>query len=470
MKTLVIADHRVFYGIFVRAAPAASEAFYLLEKGERTPFPEIVNTFRGDPGDAETYAAFDPAESYAVVLYLQVKADAERVLRTVQRALPQSIFLFYGTEEKLPQIDPAQVPHALLRPWEDTIGPRLAEDVRTLLTTHRVMAVRELCAKAQKVGILLQHDPDPDAIASGLCLRNLVGRNRSSAPMLTFGGVTRPENREMLRVLDITIEEIVSADLADFDLLAMVDVQPPYFGELLAGRDADVVIDHHPEHGPFKARYRDVRASYGATSTILTEYMRAAGEEPNQKQATALLYGVKSDTLFLGREVAQADLDAFQYLYARANLNSLRRIERPALPIDSLRTFGDALQRLEVESGLSFAFLGKVEREDVIPQLADLLLQVEGAEWSVAAGISEGRLVASVRNPGYQRSAGAVVKRVFGEIGSAGGHRSMAKAVIPLDRWEAEFGPADERSVRKVFYTLFMAEATRAATSVAEGE
>src|SRR5207253_2701908 len=112
--------------------------------------------------------------------------------------------------------------------------------------------------------------------------------------------------------------------------------------------------------------------------------------------------------------------------------------------------------RLEVEAGLSFAFLGRVEREDVIPQLADLLLQVEGAEWSVAAGISEGRLVASVRNAGYQRGAGSVVKRVFGEIGSAGGHRSMAKAVVPLDKWEAEFGPADERSVRKVFYTLFL--------------
>ena len=469
MKTLVIADHRVFYGIFARSVAAPADPHYLLEKGERTPYPDLVNTFRGDPGDPDTYAAFDPAEEVAVVLYLQVKADAERVARAIAKALPRAYFLFYGTADKLPELTPAEVPHVILRPWEDTLGPRIADDVRTLLTVQRVTALRAICEKATKVGILLQHDPDPDAIASGLCLRNVVGRNRSSAPMLTFGGVTRPENREMLRVLDLSVEKVEPADLEAYDLIACVDVQPPYFGDRLT-RDVDVVIDHHPELVPFKTRYRDIRVSYGATATILTEYLRAAGEEPNQKQATALLYGIKSDTLFLGREVARADLDAFQYLYARANLSSLRRIERPAIPADSLKTFGLALERLEIESGLSFAYLGEVEREDVIPQLADLLLQVEGAEWSVAAGISEGRLVASIRNGGYQRSAGVVAKRVFGEVGSAGGHRSMAKAVVALDRWEAEFGRADEKAVRKVFYGVFLAEATRVATSVSDGE
>lgn len=458
MKTLVIGDQRVFYGIFARSLPAlAAEAYYLLEKGERTPYPEMVNVFRGDPGDPETYAEFDPALEYAVVVSLEQKTDADRTARTVAKVLPQASLLFFGMDERLPDV--SDIPHARVRRWDETIGGRIADDVRMLFTVQRVAEVRSICTPASNMAILLQHDPDPDAIASGLCLRNLVGRNRSSAPMVTFGGVTRPENREMLRVLDLTVVRIKPRDLDAYDLVACVDVQPDYFRDDLP-RDVAIVIDHHPEQPGYRARYRDIRASYGATSTILTEYLRAAGDEINQKQATALLYGIKTDTLFLGREIGHADIEAFQFLYGKANLNALRRIEKPAIPADSLKTFGAALERLDVESGLSFAFLGEVAREDVIPQLAELLLQVDGAEWSVAAGISEGRLVASVRNAGYQKGAGDVVKRVFGDLGSAGGHRSMAKAVIPLERWEAEFGRADEKSVRKVFYTRFLAEAT----------
>src|SRR5204863_10023488 len=153
---------------------------------------------------------------------------------------------------------------------------------------------------------------------------------------------------------------------------------PSVFGERLGRNEVDAVIDHHPEQPGYHAKYRDIRAVYGATATILTEYLRATGIEPNQKQATALFYGIKSDTLFLDRETCEADMEAFQYLYPRVNLSILRRIEKPAIPADSLRFFGRSLMKLEVESGLSFAYLGEVEREDVIPQVAEFLLQVEG--------------------------------------------------------------------------------------------
>ncbi|MGH9885372.1 MAG: DHH family phosphoesterase, partial [bacterium] len=84
--------------------------------------------------------------------------------------------------------------------------------------------------------------------------------------------------------------------------------------------------------------------------------------------------------------------------------------------------------------------LGAVEREDVIPQMAELSLQLEGAEWSAASGLVGDTLVVSVRNAGYQRAAGSVVKALFGEIGSAGGHQAMAKAVIPLKAFRAKYG------------------------------
>jgi nanoRNase/pAp phosphatase (c-di-AMP/oligoRNAs hydrolase) len=462
MKCLVLADHRVFYGILARSAAGMVEAHYWLDKGERTPFPEeMENVFRGDPAEPATYEGFDPEEDHAVVLYFQARADAERVARTIEKALPRSWFLFVGLEEQVPAA--TVVTHARIRTWSEMIGGRITDELRALLTRWRVERIREIFKDAARVAVLLQDDPDPDAIASGLCFRNLIGRNRATAPLVTFGAVTRPENREMLRLLDLTVETIAPEALAGFDKIACMDVQPSVFGDRL-GRDVDAVIDHHPEQTGYRAKYRDIRASYGATSTILTEYLRAAGEEVNQKQATALIYGIKSDTLFLDRETSLADMDAFQFLYGRANLNTLRRIEKPAIPQDALRQFGKALQHLEVANGLSFAYLGEVEREDVIPQLAEFLLQVEGAEWSAAAGLRDGRLVASVRNAGWQRSAGDALRRAFGDLGSAGGHRTMAKVVIPAERFAKEFGGVDEATVQKVFQTRFLAEATNGET------
>ena len=152
---------------------------------------------------------------------------------------------------------------------------------------------------------------------------------RTSAPICTFGTITRPENVAMCRILDIEVEEISAQALDQFDRVAMVDVQPSFLEERFA--DVDLVIDHHPVEQPIHARIKDVRPSYGATSTILVEYLRSVDVKITQRLATALLYGIKADTLGLERGGSRADLEAFTFLYMLANHNALRRIERPEL-------------------------------------------------------------------------------------------------------------------------------------------
>jgi nanoRNase/pAp phosphatase (c-di-AMP/oligoRNAs hydrolase) len=200
---------------------------------------------------------------------------------------------------------------------------------------------------------------------------------------------------------------------------------------------------------------RDIRPSYGATATILTEYLRAAGVELNPKLATALLYGIKSDTQLLGRETSQRDMNSFAYLHASYSPALLRRIERPALPIDGLRALGRALSQCEVREGIHLLVLGRV-REDVIPQVADMALQAEGAEWAVAAGIVGSDLVFSVRNVGYVRAAGDVVRAVVEGLGVGGGHRSMAKGIIPLKAFRKVYKKADREQVRSALFDAFV--------------
>jgi nanoRNase/pAp phosphatase (c-di-AMP/oligoRNAs hydrolase) len=334
-----------------------------------------------------------------------------------------------------------------------TFGERVIQPaIERAVQRGRAERVREHFESAEHILILMQDDPDPDAIASALALKTLLGRNRTSAPMCTFGTITRPENVAMCRILDIEVEEISAQALDEFDRVAMVDVQPSFLEEQF--ERIDLVIDHHPVEHPIRAKIKDVRPSYGATSTIMVEYLRAADVKISQRLATALLYGIKADTLGLERGGSKADLEAFTFLYMLANHNALRRIERPELSDTALDVLAQGLVRRQIVRGVFFSHLGQVATSDQIPQFADFGLQAEGAEWSVVSGVVDDMLHISVRNVGWVRSAGEVTRAAFGDLGSAGGHRTMAKAVIPRAALIAEPLPDEaspaERGVRRL--------------------
>jgi nanoRNase/pAp phosphatase (c-di-AMP/oligoRNAs hydrolase) len=338
----------------------------------------------------------------------------------------------------------------LCRTMRDVLRP----EMNRVLLRVRIEQMRHLLAGKDRVGILLQDDPDPDAMASGLALRSLLGRTRATAPLLSFGRVTRPENLAMVEALEIEVDQVTAEELRAYDALAMVDVQPAFCEEALP--QVAVVIDHHPEAKGWRAPFRDVRPTYGATSTIMTEYLRAAEVKITERLATALFYGIKTDTLHLERSGTRADMEAFAYLYQFANHNILRRIERPELPLDALDALGDALVHRTIIHGALFAHLGRVSRPDLIPQFADLCLQVKGIEWSVVSGLTGDEVHISVRNVGYVRAAGDVVQAAFGELGSAGGHRSAAKAVIPASAWAAQVSPLDASAMRRSIVNRFV--------------
>jgi nanoRNase/pAp phosphatase (c-di-AMP/oligoRNAs hydrolase) len=323
-------------------------------------------------------------------------------------------------------------------------------------TRERLEQLRQVVNGAERVALLLQDDPDPDGIASAIAMRTVLGRNRATTPLFSFGETTRVENLAMLRLLDVQIEPADSETLRTFACVALLDVQPAYFGERLP--HAHIVIDHHPKAGPIDVEYCDLRTQYGATSTILTEYLEACEADVSQRLATALLYGIKSDTLMLNRETGPADLRAFMSLYPLTNYNVLRRIERPELPLSFAAFLARVLPRMHKQNGLLTLHVGTIDREAVIPQLADFCLQFENTEWVVVSGKWQGHLVMSVRNPGYVRSAGDVVRKLFVPVGRGGGHRSMAKAVIPLRRWRKAFGSTQDGAIASLIDSLFRQE------------
>lgn len=324
--------------------------------------------------------------------------------------------------------------------WRDLLPTAVNPQLQMLSFQDQVKKIRDYFKGASNIAFLLQDDPDPDGIASALALRKLLGRNSQTSVILTFGKITRPENIAMVKLLDIEVVSVLPEALTFFDKIVMVDCQPSFFKNLDIKIDA--LIDHHPKvvrEGQDPVPLEIIREDLGATCTLLTHYFLAAGLEINQRLATALLYGIKSDTLLLNREVSNLDLDAFMTLYPKINTSTLRRIERPELSTSYLLKLSEALKFLRTEDEIAILPMGAVEQEDWIPHAADFAMQVEGVKWSMGCGLYDNKLIVSGRNCGYVQHCGEFFKFMFDDVGSAGGHRTMAKAVIPVANWNKKY-------------------------------
>ena len=402
----------------------------------------------GDPRRTETWVKADLGPSTCVIIEDNGRRSPKKILEAVRDAGGTLVYvLSLGAEatatraEEL-HADFPEVTHLSIAQLFG--GPLLIEFGRSL-TRARVQQYQRYFTDADRVLIMLHNDPDPDAMASGLALRNILRRTKTTAIIGAIHGVTRPENQRMVNLLDIHVEPITPQTLKEYDRIAMVDVQPHYFGGLI--ENVDLVIDHHPEQPGYTALFKDIRPDYGSTSTILTEHLRAVDANISERTATAMLYAIKSDTLFFSRQTNRVDLEAFSYLYPLADAALIRKMEGAEITLERLEYVLKAYRGGTLADQVFCAFLGASPREDFIPYVADFFLQLEDVKWTVIAGVVGETMSISVRNLGYSKNAGEFVRRYFAELGNAGGHRAMAKAVIPLKAFREKFGELTDEAL-----------------------
>jgi nanoRNase/pAp phosphatase (c-di-AMP/oligoRNAs hydrolase) len=395
----------------------------------------------GDPRRTDTYLKADIGPSTCVIIEDNGKRSIKKMLEAVRDAGGTLVYVLgIGAEATGKRADEfhAEFPDVTYLSMSELFGGPLLTEFSRSMTRARVQQYQRYFSDAERVLILLHNDPDPDAMASGLALRNVLRRTKTTAIIGAIQGVTRPENLRMVNLLDIHIEAITQESLKEFDRIAMVDVQPHYFGGLIDR--VDLVIDHHPEAPGYTAVFKDIRADYGSTCTILTEHLRAVDVNISERTATAMLYAIKSDTLFFNRSTSRVDLEAFSYLYPLADAAMIRKMEGAEITSERLDYVTRAHEGGILSDQVFCAFLGSMPREDFIPYVADFFLQLEDVKWTVIAGIVNDSLVVSVRNLGYTKNAGEFVRRFFSDVGSAGGHRAMAKAVAPLRAFREKYG------------------------------
>src|SRR5438874_308576 len=383
----------------------------------------------GDPRRTDTWLKADLGPSTCVIIEDNGKRSPKKIVDAVRDAGGTLVYVLGIGAERHEDSRAEFADVAYLSMSELFGGPLLTEFSRSL-TRARVQQYQRYFSDADRVLIMLHNDPDPDAMASGLALRNVLRRTKTTAIIGAIQGVTRPENLRMVNLLDIHVDAITHESLREYDRVAMVDVQPHYFGGVIDR--VDLVIDHHPEQPGYTAVFKDIRPDYGSTSTILTEHLRAVDVNISERTATAMLYAIKSDTLFFNRQTNRVDIEAFSYLYPLADPTLIRKMEGAEITRERLDYVLKAHATGQMAEQVFCAALGELPREDFIPYVADFFLQLEDVKWTIVAGVVNETMSISIRNLGYSKNAGEFARRFFSEIGSAGGHRAMAKAVIPL--------------------------------------
>ena len=410
----------------------------------------------GSPRRVDTWLKADVGPATCVLVEDSPRRSPGRTIETIRDAGATLVYLLDTEQPRSPkrqerrrQASASGVTRLAL---SDLLGSALEAALERSITRARVEQYQRYLADADRVLILLHNDPDPDAMASGLALRTLLRRTKATAVIGTFQSITRPENLRMANLLDIEIELLSRRSLTEFPRIATVDVQPHYFGGLL--NRVDLVIDHHPARAGYSAAFKDIRPDYGSTCTILTEHLRAVDAVISERTATAMLYAIKADTLFLSRHTDESDLDAFRFLYPLADAALIRKVEGSETNLERLACLSTAMQCREISGSLYTAHVGPVEREDLITFVAEFLVGVDEVSWTVVSGLVQRNVVISVRNLGDSVHAGEFVKRSFGDVGSAGGHRVMAKAVAPVERFVQKFGSTEPDRVLAVTRAL----------------
>jgi nanoRNase/pAp phosphatase (c-di-AMP/oligoRNAs hydrolase) len=296
---------------------------------------------------------------------------------------------------------------------------------------NKVDALFNIVSQDDQVLILIF--PDPDAISSAWTLKRLLWRKVRKVTIASIRETERLDNITMIQLLKIPIKLLSRLDINMYNRFALVDSQPHHFSAL-SGIFFDIIIDHHPFKEKTSGSFVDIAPEYGATATLLTEYLRAAKIRPSLRLATALFYGIKTDTQNFVLHGTEKDIKAFRYLFKYISQTIIRKIETSELGFELLPYFKKAFDIMQpnLAQHQLTVYLGRVKNPDVCVILADFFLRINEISWSTVAGLYGDKLIIIFRNANYRKHAGRLAEMAFGSHGQAGGHKEMARVEIPV--------------------------------------
>jgi nanoRNase/pAp phosphatase (c-di-AMP/oligoRNAs hydrolase) len=310
---------------------------------------------------------------------------------------------------------------------------------------YKAEQLAEVIQEGERLAIVAHRSPDPDSIAAAVALVAIAESTGVEADILYEGEIGHQENRAFVNLLGIELATVAESDLAAYDTLALVDYAKA--SEYALDRQPDVVIDHFEPELDFDARFTDVRPNVSSTSTILTKYIQEFDLKLTEEVATALLYGIRAETLDFKRDTTPADLTAAAYLYPFANHDTLEQVESPSLSPETLEVLAEAIRNRNVKGSHLVTNAGFVRDQDALSQAAQQLLNLEGITTTAVFAIADDTIHLAARSKDIRMDIGNVLQDAFGEMGEVVGHSTDATATIPLGIFTGLGGSDGNRDV-----------------------
>ncbi|OWK34867.1 DHH family phosphoesterase [Fimbriiglobus ruber] len=323
---------------------------------------------------------------------------------------------------------------------------------------------------ADRVVFVSHVHPDPDSLGSMFALAHLVESKLDKPTLMTRDGpISRAENRAMVDILHLDLCPIEAVEWAAGDAVVMVDSQPRTGRHTLPETvPIYAVIDHHDTPGHLgRVAFVDVRPEFGATCTMVTQYLTEQQVAFPDKVATALLYGIETEVTGYPREGGRQDDEALIRVYPLADKDTLARIHNARLPISHFGCLLHALQSSFIYDRLVMSWINPLPRPEHVAEVVDLMIRFEEVEWAVCGGVHGDQLILSLRSSKPNAKSGEILRKVVGDLGKAGGHDRRAGGCIPL----ASTAPAAiedlQRELRRRFLKVLKIDDARGRRLVA---
>lgn len=307
----------------------------------------------------------------------------------------------------------------------------------------------DLC-RGHSVYIQTHNFPDPDAIASAYGLQKLLNSYDVPAKLCYDGRIDKLSASKMLDAFQIQMLPYsqLASDMRETDRIICVDSQKHNGNVTDFIGDEVACIDHHPTFVTMEYRYQDIRIT-GACATLIAEYYALAGIEPDADVATALLYGLKMDTLQFTRGVTELDIRMFGFLFPLCDQEKLADLERNNMEFRDLKAYGAAIESIELYDKVGFSCIPFSCPDALIAILSDFILALIEVETAVVFSFREDGVKLSVRSEDPDIHAGKLLHEALKDIGSGGGHAVMGGGLIAKERIP-ELGNYPEEAIRNL--------------------
>ncbi|MBI3306871.1 MAG: DHH family phosphoesterase [Candidatus Omnitrophica bacterium] len=277
--------------------------------------------------------------------------------------------------------------------------------------------------------LILTHDyPDPDALASAYALHYMAAQAFGIQSRIAYGGIIgRVENRSMVHILKLPVHKLRAGDIRKYENVALMDTQPGFENNSFpANRRPAMIIDQHPFVTKPDAALTIIDTECGATCVVLAQALLILKLEIPAPVATALAYGILTDTLNLYRSPRPDVIKTYLDILRFCDMRALAKIQNPARSRKFFTTLGKGIEQAMMKRGLMISKLGDVESPDLIAQVADFLLTYKGAHWAMCLGRFKGKLHVSLRMEKSQVTASEILRDIFFDRRDAGGHDVIA--------------------------------------------